>query len=152
MPTKLINVYPYVIPSFKTNDLISTQEVRIRLLFIFFFNHIFFFSINVSFLFHPHVPILLNCFNSSLKPQYKCCFLTPPRQSPSPCHTLPGHPTCLPNSNRTCSDSFRGISFTRSQISHSQGHSFTIICSVDGKYINFYSKLFSSKKFLFKKF
>lgn len=36
MPTKLINVYPYVIPSFKTNDLISTQEVRIRLLFIFF--------------------------------------------------------------------------------------------------------------------
>lgn len=26
MPTKLINFYPYVISSFKTNDLISTRE------------------------------------------------------------------------------------------------------------------------------
>lgn len=47
MPTKLIDFYPYIIASFKTNDLIST-EVRIRLLFIFIFSIISSFFISMS--------------------------------------------------------------------------------------------------------
>lgn len=44
---KLINLYPYAIPSFKTSDLIPTEEVRLRLLPIF----LIFFPVKLALLF-----------------------------------------------------------------------------------------------------
>lgn len=73
MSTKLINFYPYIISLFKTNDLLSTQEVRIRLLFtLIFFNEI---SLSFPLSMSPSSSILTSQFhltNSSFKPQYKC--------------------------------------------------------------------------------